>query len=82
MVDNSCYKTCSELLRDERFLLWRLAPQEDLDGYWEEKLLQYPDLRHEMELADAYLKENLFTKWCIKPENKEQILQEIVRAIE
>lgn len=82
MVDNSCYKTYSELLRDERYLLWRLVPEEHLDQYWEEKLFQYPDLRHEMNLADAYLKDILFTKRYIKQENKEQILQEIVRAIE
>ena len=82
MVDNSCYKTCSELLKDERFLLWRLAPQEHLDRYWEEKLLQYPDLRQEVNLADAYLKEILFTKWFIKSDNKGQVLQEILRAIE
>ncbi|NMA51371.1 MAG: DUF4974 domain-containing protein [Mollicutes bacterium] len=62
--------------------MWRLAPQEHLDRYWNEKLLQHPDLRQEVDLADAYLKGTLFPKRCVKTDNKEWLLQEISCAIE
>ncbi|MDO5665729.1 MAG: FecR family protein [Bacteroidia bacterium] len=82
MATNTYYKSHSELLRDEKFLLWRLSPQDELDYYWNEKLRLYPDLHLEIELADKYLKENLFVKRFIKSENKEKILQEILYAVE
>lgn len=78
---HSFYKTHSELLRDKKYLLWRLSPSRELDDYWNSLLQQYFDLQKEIDLADDYLKKKSFPKRYIRVDKKEKIFQEILFSV-
>ncbi len=77
----SFYKTHSELLRDKKYLLWRLSPSRESDDYWNSLIQQYSDLQKEIDLADDYLKRKSFPKKYIRVDKKEKILQEILFSV-
>lgn len=80
--DDYSYKKHDDLLKDEKYLLWRLSPTEQLDDYWNDLRKTYPSLNSEIELADNYLKKNIFKKRILKTEKKEAILREIRLSVE
>ena len=75
---HSFYKTYSELLQDEQYLLWRFSPNGEIDDYWNNLIEQYPELQKEIDLSDIYLKNKSFPKKHIRADKKEKILQDIL----
>lgn len=80
--NDSSYKKHNELLKDEKYLLWRLSPTEQLDDYWNDLRKTHPSLNIEIERADNYLKKNVFKRRILKTEKKEAILREIRLSVE
>lgn len=56
MADNQhiVYKSYLDLLQDDRYLLWRLSPTEELDTYWADSLRRCPELQDQIQTADQY----------------------------
>lgn len=79
---NYYYKTHYELLQDENYLLWRFFSSEELDEYWNCLIQEYPELQNEINLADTYLEKKFFPKKYMNVEKKEEILDDILFAID
>lgn len=75
------FRTFFDLLRNEKFLLWRISHTEEMDAYWGSLLEQYPDLDILVQEADVYLKEYIFPKVPISAENKEVLLSRIRESL-
>lgn len=84
MADNQhiVYKSYLDLLQDDRYLLWRLSPTEELDTYWADSLRRCPELQDQIQTADQYLKKSIYRKQSIRLEDKERILFELAQLVE
>jgi hypothetical protein len=83
MIDNENFanKKFVDLLKDRRFLLWRLAPTEELNIFWENILQNYPSLKTEIILADNYLKNYLSKYQTLDVRMKNNLLKNIRRSL-
>lgn len=80
--NDSSYKKHDELLKDEKYLLWRLSPTEQLNNYWNNLRKEHPALDSEIEQADNYLKKNIIKKRVLKTDKKEAMLRNIRLSVE
>lgn len=71
-------KKYQELLQDEKFLRWRLLPDEETEKYWADLQAAYPKLQNEIKLADNYLINRSFKKRKLKEEERELLLKRIL----
>lgn len=79
-IEDFSNKRSVDFLKDGRFLLWRLAPTEELDIFWKNTLENYPLLKNEITLADNYLKNYLSKYQGLGVREKNNLLKEIRRS--
>lgn len=70
-----------DILQDERFLIWRFFRDPEIDAYWDDLLYQYPEIKDEIALADAYLKKHIFKKNSMQSVNKQLLLNKVKRNL-
>jgi len=71
-----------QLLDDAKFLEWRMAPNEELNAYWDSLQQQDPSLQKMIVQADLYLKEFISDKRSFNNADKEFLLESIFKTIE
>lgn len=66
-----------QLLDDAKFLEWRIAPNEELNTYWESLQQQDPSLQGMIVQADHYLKEFISDKRSLNDTDKTLLLESV-----
>src|SRR5690606_26021816 len=70
----------TDLLKDPKFINWQLVPDESLDIYWNNLIKDDPDLENEINKAIKYLKENRFNRNSLTTQEKEALLNKILKT--
>lgn len=70
----------TDLLKDPKFINWQLVPDESLDIYWNNLIKDDPDLENEINKAIKYLKENSFNRNSLTTQEKEALLNKILKT--
>lgn len=78
---NTFFKRYHELLLDEKFIQWRLLPDEGLEEYWKSLQDEFPNLKNEITLADNYIIKTQFKKSKLKLINKQLLLHKIRQTL-
>lgn len=69
-------------LKDERFIEWKLFPTDDLNGYWEKFLQQFPHERNDIELAEKHLRKINISSLKIPQEKKYEAIKRLEQSLE
>lgn len=68
-------------LNDKQFILWQLAPDEQLENYWADFIIQNPQFEKEINRAIRYLKTTGLNKSSLTQQEKEHLLERIIATI-
>lgn len=68
-------------LNDKQFIRWQLAPDEQLENYWADFIIQNPQFEKEINKAIRYLKTTGLNKSSLTQQEKEHLLERIIATI-
>lgn len=74
-------KNHTELLQDDLFLQWRLFPTEELGDYWNKKIIEDPNLKVEIGIADNYIQEKYFKNDGLSSIEKDYLISSISKSL-
>ena len=69
------------LLKDEKFIEWKLFPTDELSAYWEEYLQQHSDEREDILLAEKHLRRINVTSFKMPPEKKREAILRLEQSL-
>lgn len=70
-----------DFLNDKQFIRWQLAPDEQLENYWADFIIQNPQFEKEINRAIRYLKTTGLNKSSLTQQEKEHLLERIIATI-
>lgn len=75
------YRNYIDLLKDETFVQWRIAPSEEVTGYWESIIDKNPRLKIETLKADNYLRKHFSDENQLTEKDKSELFNSIVTSV-
>ncbi len=68
-------------LKDEKFIEWKLFPTDELNKYWEEFLLQFPDKRKDIKLAEKHFRHIKLSSYKQSPGKKQEAAKRLEKSL-
>lgn len=76
-MTKSSYKNFTCFLKDEQFVMWQISPDEQLNEYWGNFILENPHLKDEVDKAALYLKNTVFASKTLPLSDKKRLYNSI-----
>ncbi len=68
-------------LKDEKFIEWKLFPTDELNKYWEEFLLQFPDKRKDINMAEKHFRHIKLSSYKQSPGKKQEAAKRLEKSL-
>lgn len=81
MNENSIDKKVLELMKDERFIQWKVFPNDDINAYWEKYLAENPQEKSIFEQANRYFPTVKLSSNNISDERKEYVIDKLAKSL-
>ncbi len=68
-------------LKDEKFIQWKLFPNDELRAYWEDFLEKFPDERKNFELAEEHFRHINLSSYKLPEEKKQEAIRRLEHSL-
>ncbi len=69
-------------LKDEKFIEWKLLPNDELNDYWNEFISKYPDEKEQLELAEKHFRKIKLSSFDIPKKKRVELKKRLKSSVD